>query len=67
MVCIVMFFAQVEIWGGPDPRSCMKEKPLLYWWLCANVIIFYFIVALGLCIFGSYICKVADAAEELTK
>ena len=67
MVCIVMYFTQVELWGGEDPESCMDEKPLLYWWLTANVIIFYSVVAFGFCIFGTYICKVADAAEELTK
>ena len=62
-----MFFTQVEVWGGEDPKNCMDEKPLLYWWLVANVIIFYIIVAFGLCTWGSYICKVADAKEELTK
>ena len=67
MVCVVMYFSQVELWGGLDPQSCREEKPLLYWWVTANVIIFYLIVAFGMCIFASYICKVADAAEELTK
>lgn len=45
----------------------MNEVPLLYWWLVVQIIIFYLIVAVGLCTWGSYICKVADAAEELTK
>ena len=62
-----MFFTQVELFGGEDPGKCRKEKPLLYWWLTSNVIIFYIIVAFGFCTWGSYICKVADAAEEITK
>ena len=61
-----MFFVQSILWGGSN-NNCMTEVPLLYWWLTAQIIIFYIIVAVGLCTWGSYICKVADAAEELTK
>ena len=65
-ICIVMFFVQLILWGGAN-NNCMTEVPLLYWWLVAQIIIFYTIVAFGLCTWGSYLCKVADAAEELTK
>ena len=40
---------------------------MLYWWIVVNVIMFYLIVAFGLATWGSYICRVADAKEELTK
>ena len=52
---------------GGENNNCMTEVPLLYWWLVGQIGIFYLIVAFGLCTWGSYICKVADAAEELTK
>ena len=65
-VCIVMFFVQLMLFGGEN-NNCMTEVPLLYWWLVGQIGIFYLIVAFGLCTWGSYICKVADAAEELTK
>ena len=65
-VCVVMFFVQEILWGGSN-NNCMSEVPLLYWWLTAQITIFYIIVAFGLCTWGSYLCKVADAAEELTK
>ena len=61
-----MFFVQLEIWGGVD-NSCRTDIPLLYWWLVVNLALFYFIVSFGLATWGAYLCKVADAQEELTR
>ena len=65
-ICGCMFFVQMELWGGVD-NQCRKESPLLYWWLVTNIILFYLIVSFGLATWGSYLCKVADAQEEITK
>jgi len=46
---------------------CRKEAPTLYWWLVVNVILFYLIVSFGLATWGSYLCKVADVQEQVTK
>ena len=40
---------------------------MLYWWLVTNIIVFYFLVSFGLATWGAYLCKVADAQEEITK
>ena len=40
---------------------------MLYWWLVTNIILFYTIVSFGLATWGSYLCKVADVQEEITK
>jgi len=66
-VCGVMFFTQLELFGGADPAACRKNSPALWWWLMVNVGVFYFIVSFGLATWGSYICKVADAQEEITQ
>ena len=65
-ICGCMFFVQMELWGGVD-NQCRTESPALYWWLVTNIILFYTIVSFGLATWGSYLCKVADAQEELTK
>ena len=65
-VCGVMFFTQLELWGGSE-NNCMTEAAVLYWWLFANIVVFYLIVSFGLATWGSYICKVADAQEELVE
>jgi len=66
IVCGCMYVCQMMIWGGVE-NTCMKETPVLYWYIVTNVIMFYVIVAFGLATWGSYLCKVADAYEELSK
>ena len=56
----------MELWGGVD-NQCRTEVPSLYWWLVVNIALFYFIVSFGLAVWGSYICTVVDAQEEITK
>ena len=65
-ICGCMFFVQMELWGGVD-NQCRKESPVHYWWLCTNIIFFYLIVSFGLATWGAYLCKVADAQEQLIK
>ena len=65
-ICGCMFFTQLELWGGVD-NDCRTEKPGLYWWLVINIILFYFIVSFGLAVWGAYLCKVADAQDEITQ
>ena len=62
-VCGVMFFTQLELWGGEE-NTCKEDAAVLYWWLFTNIVMFYFIVSFGLATWGGYICKVADAQEE---
>ena len=65
-VCGCLFFCQLELWGGVN-NPCRTEVPSLYWWLVCNIALFYFIVSFGLAVWGSYICKVVDTQEEITK
>ena len=65
-ICGCMFFVQMELWGGVD-NECRTEAPALYWWLVINITLFYFIVSFGLATWGAYLCKVADAQDEITK
>jgi len=65
-ICGVMFFVQMMLWGGVQ-NECRFEQPMLYWWLVTNIILFYTIVSFGLATWGSYLCKVADVQEEITK
>jgi len=65
-ICGCMFFVQLEIWGGVNNTS-RTDVPALYWWLVTNLILFYLIVSFGLATWGAYLCKVADAQEELTR
>jgi len=65
-ICGCMFFVQMELWGGVD-NQCRKEVPSLYWWLAANIILFYLIVSFGLATWGAYLCKVADVQEQVTR
>ena len=65
-VSAVMFFVQMQLFGGVN-NDCRDEAPTLYWWLVTNIILFYVIVAFGLATWGSYLCKVAQAQDEITK
>lgn len=65
-VCAVMLFVQMQVWGGHE-NSCMEDVPVLYWWLITNIVVFYLIVTFGLASWGSYLCDVADAQEEIAK
>ena len=69
-VCGCLFFCQMELWSGAKSSgdtNCRTEVPSLYWWLVCNVALFYFIVSFGLAVWGSYICKVVDTQEDITK
>ena len=60
----------MELWSGAKSSgdtNCRTEVPSLYWWLVCNVALFYFIVSFGLAVWGSYICKVVDTQEDITK
>ena len=61
-----MLFVQMQVWGGAD-NDCRTEAPVLYWWLVGQVVLFYVIVTFGLATWGSYLCAVADAQEEIAK
>ena len=37
----------------------------MYWYLISNIAIFYLIVTYGLSTWGFYLCRAADAQEEL--
>ena len=65
-ICAVMLFVQMEVWGGYENR-CRTQAPVFYWWLIVQIVVFYLIVTFGLATWGSYLCQVADAQEELTK
>ena len=57
----------MQIFGGGGLNNlCRSEAPALYWWLVTNIILFYIIVAFGLATWGSYLCKVAKAQEDIT-
>ena len=66
VICGVMYISQLMIWGGEE-NNCRKDTPTMYWFIVTNVIMFYVIVSFGLATWGTYLCKVADAYEELTK
>ena len=59
-ICAVMLFVQMQVWGGSE-NDCRSESPILYWWLIAQIILFYIIVTFGLATWGAYLCDVADA------
>ena len=56
----------MQVWGGHD-NNCRDESPVLWWWLMTQVILFYVIVTFGLATWGSYLCAVADAQEEIAR
>ena len=62
-VVACMFFVQMLTFGGVNgnKNSCMKDTPVMYWFLIVNVTIFYGMVCFGLATWGFYLCKVADA------
>ncbi len=56
----------MQVWGGHD-NNCRDESSVLWWWLMTQVILFYVIVTFGLATWGSYLCAVADAQEEIAR
>ena len=56
----------MQVWGGYE-NQCRTQAPVYYWWLVANIVVFYLIVTFGLATWGAYLCQVADAQEEMTK
>ena len=63
----IMFAVQMMCFSGVqgEKNNCMKEVPLQYWYCVTNITIFYGMVTFGLATWGFYLCKVADAREEL--
>ena len=66
-VCGVMFVCQMMLFGSfqGTANTCMTSAPVQYWFTIINVTIFYLMVVFGLATWGFYLCKVADAEEEL--
>lgn len=66
-VVITVYVAQMMLWGsgGTDPNNCRIERPAMWYWLIINVCMFYLMVAFGMATWGSYLCKTADAKEEI--
>ena len=54
----VMFFVQMILFQG---ENCSTDAPVLFFWLVVQIAIFYFIVAYGLAVWGSYICWQAES------
>ena len=63
-IVFVMFFTQMYLF---EAYTCASESPILYYWLLAQVGIFYFIVAYGLAVWGSYLCFEAEEEEKLAE
>jgi len=61
LIVATMFFVQMILWQG---ENCMGEATLMWSWLVIQIVLFYFIVAYGLAVWGSYICYTADQHEE---
>ena len=36
--------------------GCNRTSPMLYYWLCFNILLFYIFIAYGLSLWGAYIC-----------
>ena len=69
-ISVTMFLVQMLLFTtntNSEAIPCYKQVPLLYYWLCVQVGIFYLIVAFGLATWGSYLCAVADVKEEVTR
>lgn len=59
-----MFFVQMMLFQSD---KCYVEVPLIYFWLVAQIMLFYFIVAYGLAMWGSYLCWYAEHKDEILK
>mmetsp|Transcript_12929 Transcript_12929/g.12821 ORF Transcript_12929/g.12821 Transcript_12929/m.12821 type:complete len:172 (+) Transcript_12929:78-593(+) len=59
-----MFYIQVVLFSDND---CRTTSIVMYFWLVANIVFFYFIVAYGVAKWGSYICWDAQMKEEHMK
>ena len=64
---VTVYVSQMMLWGsgGSDPNNCRVEKPAMWYWLIINVALFYLMVVFGMATWGSYLCKAADAKEEI--
>ncbi len=51
--------------GGSAPNNCRVERPAMWYWLIINVVLFYLMVVFGMATWGSYLCRSADAKEEI--
>ena len=66
-VVIIMFFVQMITLGGNNGQKnpCMTDTPMMFWYLIVNIALFYFIVTYGLSTWGFYLCRAADAQQEI--
>jgi len=64
---VSVYVSQMMLWagGGNGSNSCRLGKPVMWWWLLINVCLFYLLVTFGMATWGSYLCKNADAKEEI--
>jgi hypothetical protein len=64
LLVFVMFFVQMILFQG---ENCYQESPILFIWLVAQIALFYFTVAYGLAVWGSYICWQAENHDQIAK
>ena len=64
LLVFVMFFVQMILFQG---ENCYSESPVIFIWLTVQVGLFYFVVAYGLAVWGSYICWQAESHDEMAK
>lgn len=57
-----MFWAQICFFRG---NGCGSQAFVLYYWLAANVAIFYVFVAYGLSLWGAYLCWAQEEEETV--
>jgi hypothetical protein len=56
----VFFFVQVSFFKGPE---CSSKAPMVYFWIAAQIVMFYILVAYGIALWGAYICWQAEKEE----
>jgi hypothetical protein len=66
-VVVTVYVSQMMLWGsgGSAPNNCRVERPAMWYWLIINVVLFYLMVVFGMATWGSYLCRSADAKEEI--
>jgi len=66
-VVATVYVSQMMLWGtgGDKTNNCRVERPFMWYWLIINVVMFYVMVIFGMATWGSYLCRTADAKEEI--
>lgn len=66
-VVVTVYVSQMMLWGsgGSDQNNCRTQRPAMWYWLIINVSLFYLMVVFGMATWGSYLCRSADAKEEI--